>query len=223
MAFQFTRWNNPDAATCAFKLPDMPFGVSHGLRGAIDAYCEALRNICDTEDQIAELCARVLRFEANGLPDTVAKILIQLHRDNSGLDGDTLLLIAPGGDPKAFAASEAILDDLYRLMPQDWASARAHYEAALTAENEYDRRVWKPAWETEEAGGQKVPKLINEEMERLQDIRCNAENVLLDIPAPDWPAFAFKYLICFDNDRDLNGYHEDLCAEAKRLLAEVQS
>lgn len=223
MAFQFTRWGNPDIADCAYALPEMPFGVSHGLRGAIDAYREALRNIGDTEEQIADLCARVLRFEANGLPDTVAKILIQLHRDNPGLDGDTLLLIAPGGDPKAFAASEAILDDLYRLMPQDWDSARAHYEAALTAEMEYDRRVWTPGYEAKENGGKGNPKSVEDEMERLQDIRCNLENIVLDIPAPDWPAFAFKYLLCFDNDRDLNGYHEDLCAEAKRLLAEVQS
>lgn len=218
MAFQFTRWNNEEIAKVSFELPSMPYGVGYHLKKDIDAYCDALRNIADNEDRIEELFAAVAAHEAKTLPDTIAKFLIQLHHDNSGLDGETLLLVPPSDCPGALAGAEAILSDLYRQLPQSWDAAFKVYRDAVMVENDYDRRVWNPGYEAGRNGGEGNSKAVEDEMERLQEIRWTAEYVLLSIPAPTLTEFAVKYLICFDRDRDNNGWHEELCAEAKRLL-----
>ena len=220
MGFQFVRAEGvEDVADNVYEMPPLPLGVSYSLRKLIETYTQrVLGNDPAKED---DAFAAIDRFKPNGLPDAIAKLLYGLHYDTMGSDGERLLIIDTPDKTGRIMATQSAIADLYSLMPQGWAATRAYYEAARAVEQDYDRRVWGPAWQQDNAGLSKVPASIEAEMERLQDIRCEAENVLLDTPAPDLAAFAFKYLICFDDDRDLNGHHEALCAEAKRLIAET--
>lgn len=216
MTFNFSRWDNPEIAKVAFELPAMPYGISYSLNQTINQYFGAVREGMGGSE--AEPFSAICAFAANGIPDTIAKLLIQLHHDNAGLDGDILLLVPPSDSPNALAHSESLLADLYRQMPANWEEAIEAYRSALMVENDYDRRVWNAAYTASGNGGPRIPKMVDQHMERLQDRRCNLEHILLDMPAPTLAEFAVKYLICFDSDRDLNGQHEDLCKEAKRLL-----
>ena len=216
MTFQFQNCANPEIADVAYVLPAIPFGVSYRLRVLIDLYADAVRD--GTDDSEDEPYAAVARFEAKSLSDVIAKQLIRLHFKYRGLDDDQLVLAASKPDEPALLNAQALLGDLYAQLPQDWDSAVRVYRAALLAERDYDRRVWMPGYEAEKHGGRGNSKAVEREMESLQDARCRAEDFLLDMPAPSLAEFAIKYLICFDNGRDLDGHHEALCAEAKRLL-----
>lgn len=213
--FQFTRWDNPDVAEVAYELPPMPYGVSWNLKKAISAYLDAARKGSENEED--ETFRPIYHHEAKHLPDTIAKLLIHLHYDHKGLDGETLLIIAPGGKEGAFTIAESILADLYRQLPKDWDMARRNLAAAVAAERDFDHRFWTPAYLAKEAGGPGIPDYVNDEYERLQEVRCYAEMILLDMPAPSLAEFAVKYLICADCDREYSD-HEAMCAEAKRLL-----
>lgn len=218
MAFQFTPCANPEIATIAYEMPALPCGTSYSLRQLINNYSDAIRELSDgSADQPY---SEVANFKPQSLSDVIAKVLIQLHFDNTGLDGDRLVL-AIGDEAEAqtrVMVAGALLADLYSQLPQDWNTALSAYRAALLAEHDYDRRVWTPGYEAEKGGRAGNSDAVEREMERLQDVRCNAEALLLDMPAPSLTEFSIKYLICFDNDCDHNGWHADLCKEAKRLL-----
>ena len=218
MTFAFKPCTNPEIAKEAYELPALPPGTCFNLRKKVAAYADAIRDGTNgTED---EPYSAISTFKANSLSDVITKKLMEMHFDNRGLDGDRLVL-AVDDDINAserIKRDEAILADLYGQLPQDWSSALGAYRATVLAESDYDRRVWSPNYAAEKAGGVGNSPDEEKEMERLQDIRFKAEALLLDIPAPSLSEFAIKYLICFDRDRDCNGYHEMLSAEAKRLL-----
>jgi hypothetical protein len=216
MAFQFVRWENPEIAACAFALPDLPCGVSYDLKKAVDAYRES---VIDGENESEQSpLKQIAEYEARYLPDVITKMLILLHAEHAGLDGECLVLAASKEDEASIRKAEAVLADLYRQLPETWEDARRVLSAAVAAERDFDERIWNPAWKVEKAGGERIPRHLNDEMERLQEVRWHAEATLLDMPAPSLAEFAVKYLICFDFGRDYNGYTESLCAEAKRLL-----
>lgn len=216
MTFQFRPCANPEIAAVAYELPPVPFGTSHGLRMLINAYAEAIRDGTDgSEDQPY---AAVSGCKAGSLSDVIAKLQIQLHYDYRGLDDSRLVLALTEPEQPTVLRAQALLAELYAQLPQNWDSALRAYRAAVLAEHDYDRRIWRPGYEAGEKGDKGNPPEVEEEMERLQDIRFNAEAFLMDMPAPSLAEFAVKYLICFDGDRDLNGNHEGICAEAKRLL-----
>ncbi len=103
------------------------------------------------------------------------------------------------------------------ITPPTWTEARAAYLAAKTAEDEYDRDFYMPAFHRCDAGGDSIPGDIETEIDRLQNLRHDAEGVLMDIPAPDAAGFAFKYLIARGDGRDANGWDGLLEREAKRF------
>lgn len=216
MTFQFKPCTNPEIGEFAYELPPMPYGISFSLKKLIDAYTSAVNN---GPDQAPDDCFEAIaNFEARDIPDTIAKLLIRLHYDHSGLDGDRLVLCSSAARHTSILALEPLLADLYRQMPATWADQLRVCRAALLAEREYDRNFWRPANDAENAGGPKVSEAMNTEIERLQDIRCNAEDMLISMPAPSLTEFAIKYLIAFSWGRDLNGWHDHLCEEARRLI-----
>lgn len=216
MAFRFKPWPNPEISDIVYELPSMPHGTSYNLLQLIDTYGQSVRDGSDDSEDAP--FAAISIFKALSLSDVIAKAIIRLHYEYRGLDGDQLVLAVSSAQRAALQNAEVLLADLFSQLPQDWSGALRVYRAALLAERDYDRRIWTPGYEAKEAGRPGNTKAVDQEMERLQDIRCNAEGFLLDMPAPSLGEFAIKYLICFDSGRDLNGFHEALCAEAKRLL-----
>lgn len=220
MAFQFKPATGvEDAAEVAYEVPPIPAGVSYALRQAIDGYTKVVLGDAPGSDDDA--FAAIQRFQPNGIPDVIAKLIYGTHFDARGAYGEQLLIVSTSDVTSQIAAAECALADLYRLMPDDWTSARANYEAALAAERDFDARVYKPAAAVEDAGGPPVPPEIEGQDERLNTALHSAERILLETPAPDLAAFAFKYLICYADDRGYDGYTAELCADAKRLLAET--
>ncbi|MFC3442761.1 hypothetical protein ACFOKF_16420 [Sphingobium rhizovicinum] len=217
MAFAFKRWDNLDVGTEVFELPSMPFGTDFRLMSLIRDYTNAI-----TEDMESEhykvVANEIAEFPASSISDIIAKMLIRLHVEHAGLD-DTTLVFAPIGEDglRRLMEAQPTLADLYRQLPKGWTEALGAVRAALLVERDYDRRVWGPANEVEKAGGARVPDAINGEAERLQDIRCNAEDYLIRMPAKTLAQFAIKYLIGFSWGRE-RGDHVDLCNEARRLL-----
>ena len=105
-----------------------------------------------------------------------------------------------------------------------WADARSQYKQALAAEHAYDDAVWGPAYEVARvAGGPQVPDEIADEAERLQDVRSEAEDRLMEIPAPDGAGFALKYLIAHGDGREADCWDGRLEQEARHLLASISS
>ena len=216
MLFKFQPCTNPDVGEVAFELPPVPAGTSYDLRQLINTYADAVREGPDAVEEGPY--EAIYQFEARSVSDVIAKLLMRLHFDHSGLDDDRLVLAVKGDDASDVYKAESVLDDLYHQLPQDWESALRVYRTAVLAEHDYDRTIWTPGYEAEKSGGKGNSPAVEKEMERLQDIRCNVEDVLFSMSLPSLAEFAVKYLICFDSGRDLNGMHEDLCAEAKRLL-----
>lgn len=80
-----------------------------------------------------------------------------------------------------------------------WAQALALYNSTLAAENAYEAEVWDPAYqaasaeqETTGADGYNIPRELNAELERLQDVRIAAEDAMVATPAPDLAALIAK-------------------------------
>lgn len=217
MTFAFKRWDNLDVGTEVFELPSMPFGTSDRLMKLIGEYTNAITEDMETE-HYRVVANDIAEFPASSISDVIAKMLIRLHVEHAGLD-DTTLVFAPIGDDglRRLMDAQPMLSDLYRQLPSNWGTALGAVRAALLAEREYDRRVWRPANDAENAGGARVTDAINSEVERLQDIRCNAEDYLMDMPAETLTQFATKYLIAFSWGRE-RGDHDVLCKEARRLL-----
>lgn len=68
-----------------------------------------------------------------------------------------------------------------------FAAARTALEAARAAETTYDAEVWSPV-----SDQRPMPDDINNEMERLQDVRCDAETALIMTPADALADISFK-------------------------------
>lgn len=217
MTFAFKRWDNLDVGTEVFELPSMPFGTDCRLMRLISDYTNAV-----TEDMEGEhykvVANEIAEFPSSSISDVIAKMLVRLHVEHAGLD-DTTLVFAPIGEDglRRLMDAQPTLADLYRQLPTDWTAALGAVRSAIFAERDYDRRVWGPANEVEKAGRARMPSAINSEAERLQDIRCYAEDYLMDMPAETLAQFATKYLIAFSWGRE-RGDHGALCNEARRLL-----
>ena len=217
MSFQFTSRDLDDVGL-VYDLPPLPYGVSYQLTKLIDAYADAVRD-GTTDDSEEEHYAAIAAFDPRSVSDVIAKCVMQLHYDHKGVDGETLVL-CPLNENRCgvILSMQGVLADLYRQLPDTWDAVLGAVRAALLAEQDYDRRVWRPALEIEKAGGPRVSAEINAEIERLQDVRCDAEDFLIQRPAENFEQFATKYLIAFSWGRDLSGHHDDLCKEARRLL-----
>ena len=109
--------------------------------------------------------------------------------------------------------------------PHEWPERLAAYQAARTAEYAYsegqidphfkgvnpsDREAWSIA-------GASVTEAMWEELERLGEVRSEAEDALMECPSPDAEAFAFKYAVAHGNGRKSVRWNNMLEAEAKRF------
>lgn len=218
MAFQFKQHPTAtgDAARIAYYLPELPAGVSYELYQHIKGYADAIGQGPDEAEDAA--FSHIRGYKARCLPDVIAKVVYQLHFTHRGLSADGLLVIleSTDEDTAAIELAASILDELYSQLPDGWEAARQAYHAAVIVEHEFDQRVYQPAYAA--TGSHDVPAAISDEQERLLEARGVAEQCLLRTPAPTIAEWAIKFLICFDCERDMNGYTDDLCEEARRLL-----
>ena len=72
----------------------------------------------------------------------------------------------------------------------EWAQAEAAYVDARKAEIAYDEGVWTPAFDA--SPPIPVPQAVSAEMERLQSVRIDAEDAMMDTPAPSVSAVLRK-------------------------------
>ena len=73
-----------------------------------------------------------------------------------------------------------------------WTQCKAAFDAARAAEIAYDKAVWTPDYDAAVAAGRQVDAAINTEAERLQDVRCAAEDALIACPAPSLAETVWK-------------------------------
>lgn len=124
---------------------------------------------------------------------------------------------------KLAAVTAAGTAEIAKALPQPdaWASAKAAYLAAKTAEDDYDTYVLDPHEATVERVGGKYDLAIGEKSERLTAIRFSAEDALMSIPSPDGEALAFKYIVAKGNGRETSCWDAILEADAKRLAIDA--
>lgn len=137
MSFKFQRCANPEIGEFAYEMPPIPPGVSIGLTDLIDAYSVAVRDL-DDHIQDARYSA-ISEFEARSIPDTIAKLSMQLHFDHRGLDDDRLVLCPRTERHSAILAMEPLLADLYRQVP-------ASPTTATLAVADFNHPVWQPGY-----------------------------------------------------------------------------
>ena len=89
------------------------------------------------------------------------------------------------------------MEQLYEAVDAvDWNTALGLWQAARDAENQYDEAYWTPAYHVSEAGGAAISPDLNCEIERLQDVRLDAEEKLVFTPALNLPAVMAKMELC---------------------------
>jgi hypothetical protein len=76
---------------------------------------------------------------------------------------------------------------------QAWKAALDRYQAARDAETAYDAAIWMPAYhQSEEKGGAPIPDDVEAKMERLQTVRMQAEDLMMETPSPTLSTVIFK-------------------------------
>lgn len=198
----------------AFALPSLPNGMGYTSWYSFREYFELVRSGDYTAENANKALSVISGCEGAAFHHMAAKLAMLMHSLFPGLDGDTLLIINKMTDGQR-GLFESLFADLIRQIPTDWNAAREEYEAALALERAYDREVYHPAVA---ADGRNISAEIEEEVERRTSVRIRARDALLDMPAQSLEHFACKYLICFDGDNGMEGWHDDLVADAKRLL-----
>jgi|GEM_PF-6807014 hypothetical protein len=73
-----------------------------------------------------------------------------------------------------------------------WDAAQVAFEIASRTEDGHHKTAWLPCYEAAEKGGLPMPDAIEAEADRLTEIRCAAEDVLIATAAPDLPAAIWK-------------------------------
>lgn len=128
---------------------------------------------------------------------------------------------------------ESILADVVRILPpkadilkpddQPWQALLETYQARLRDERAFYAANIAPFVDHLGVGPERsaaidaIQKEIWAEDERLSELRCAAEDPLMDCSSPDASAFAFKFLVAYGDGRDANGWNDMLEAEARRL------
>lgn len=73
-----------------------------------------------------------------------------------------------------------------------WTRVKKGFEAARAAEKAYDEAVWGPAFERWRGDENVIPDHVDAEMDRLQEARCDYEDVIIATPAPDLSQVIWK-------------------------------
>lgn len=109
------------------------------------------------------------------------------------------------------------------MTPISWDQAKAAYLAASAAEAAFDATHWRPAYTAHSAGGSAIPDGLDGEMERLGDVRCDAEEVLVGVTAPDIAGVLFKVECSRKRWADFEGWPNEtldaIVADLRRLSA----
>ena len=74
----------------------------------------------------------------------------------------------------------------------EWDAVQVAFEIARETEDSHHRAAWLPRYDLAKSGGPPIPDGIEAEAERLTEVRCAAEDVLIATPAPDLPAVICK-------------------------------
>lgn len=104
------------------------------------------------------------------------------------------------------------------VVAREWDVLMQAYETAKAAEEAYEKTTWQPEWDRSEAllksvGGSREELLkshpdwavgpeINDEMERLQGVRYDLRNALMDARAPHAAALRWKLDVVLEDDGD---------------------
>ncbi|NKJ02875.1 hypothetical protein [Novosphingobium sp. SG707] len=181
-----------------------------------------LRELTDRQraEVIAHIRARAgfiqIQQETGKQPDLNAISLEKL----SELDGNAPPSSAPALDQEGsqnMDMTHAFVPALADAGPIGWDQIFTVYEVAKAAEDVYDTSMWSPAQKRqdkfeelvgihgwgreacekrqalmEKFPNEYVPNEVNKEMERLQSIRCNLEDALMEMPSPHMDAFRWK-------------------------------
>lgn len=107
----------------------------------------------------------------------------------------------------------------------EWERRLTAFDAARATEQAYDDIHINPHFEGVDPDDREawlvaaaaITTEMWQETERLQELREEAEDFLMDWPSPDAKAFAFKYLVGHGNGRETDGWDEMLEAEALRF------
>ena len=90
-----------------------------------------------------------------------------------------------------------------------WAAAMRGFELARETEVAYDNDHWRPAYDTAKQGGQGIPERVDVEMERLIDLRCDAEEALIATPAPHVQAVTWKIVYARERWAEFTDWPDD--------------
>lgn len=105
-----------------------------------------------------------------------------------------------------------------------WEHSMQRFLAARIAEVEYDEKVWTPADEASDyKAGRPMPPEIVDEMERLTDYRCAAEDTLILTPTNDAANVRWKLAYCRIRYEDFCDFPDDwwqaIYADLERIAA----
>lgn len=103
-----------------------------------------------------------------------------------------------------------------------WYAALAAYEASKADEDAFERLHFAvvdqmAAGPTRSAAVAAIPRSVWDEIERLSDIKADAEDVLMDTPSPHASGFALKYLVAHGDGRETDAWNDMLEGEARRF------
>jgi hypothetical protein len=134
---------------------------------------------------------------------------------------DLLALIVAG-----HVATGEPWEDSIPLPPAAWDNALAAYEAALANEKAHWDSAIAPRFDDSLPVGPErsaaldtVPQAAWDEDERLSQIRYDAEDALMDCPAPNAVAFARKVRLARADQRAWDGCDDILVRDAEAIIA----
>lgn len=76
--------------------------------------------------------------------------------------------------------------------PSQWQIAMHRFDAARAAETAYDNQVWMPAYQAAEMDANPIADAIDAELNRLTDLRCEAEEQIIAMPSPHLSGVVWK-------------------------------
>lgn len=86
----------------------------------------------------------------------------------------------------------AAFADVPKIGRQEWNAAMARYQAARARADHYEENVYRVAERIADLEGGRVSPHIGNEDDRLRDLESDADQALMNMPAPDLQALRWK-------------------------------
>ncbi|KKW92268.1 hypothetical protein [Sphingobium chungbukense] len=205
----------------AFPLPPVPAGTSLELAKHYTLMARSFAS--DDTDQWQHSKQAIRDFRPNCGADLATKLIAALHEMapflTNGSTGDAA--INPGEFPTDLAfqmIAVAVNDALHMDTRSEWNRRLAAFDEARAADIAHAKLHgidWGLPKEQLEAGYAMASKEVLEEDDRLGDVAGEAEDSLMEWPAPDATAFALKVLLA--HGRMIDRYDDIVLAEAKHF------